>query len=72
MFINGEYWQTYSMMQKYSEEYLEDTYNVDKDNVVIVKDNKLDVGTNKDYNEYKKLLTFVKSNSLLLNLLRDG
>ena len=61
VFINGEYWQTYSMMQKYSEEYLEDTYNVDKDNVVIVKDNKLDVGTNKDYNEYKKLLTFVKT-----------
>ena len=61
VFLNGEYWQTYSIMQKYSEEYLEDTYDVNKDNVVIIKDGKLDVGDNKDYNEYKKLETFIKN-----------
>ena len=61
VFLNGEYWQTYSIMQKYSEEYIEDTYNVDKNNVVIIKDGKLDVGDNKDYNDYKKLETFIKT-----------
>lgn len=61
VFLNGEYWQTYSIMQKYSEEYLEDTYGVDKDNVVIIKDSKLDVGTKEDFNDYRELEKFVKT-----------
>ena len=63
VFLNGEYWQTYSLMQKYSDDYLEDNYNVDKDNVTIIKDDKLDVGTNSDYNDYKELKSFVKNSN---------
>ena len=63
LFLNGEYWQTYSMMQKYSDDYLYDTYKVDKNNVTIIKDDKLDVGNNSGYNEYKELKSFVKNNN---------
>ena len=63
VFLNGEYWQTYSIMQKYSDDYLFDTYKVDKNNVTIIKDDKLDVGNNSGYNEYKELKSFVKNNN---------
>ena len=51
------------MMQKYSDDYLYDTYKVDKNNVTIIKDDKLDVGDNSGYNEYKELKSFVKNNN---------
>lgn len=64
VFLNGEYWATYSIMQKYSDDFVEEKYKVNKDNVVIIKDHKLDVGTNEDYQDYLSLTTFVKTNDL--------
>lgn len=60
VFLNGEYWTLYSIMQKYSDDYIEDEYNVNKDDVVIIKDHKLDVGTEEDYRDYRALANFVQ------------
>lgn len=34
VFLNGEYWGTYAMREKYSRDYFEQNYGVDKDNVI--------------------------------------
>ena len=37
LFINGEYWYTCYMQEKYSERYIEETYGVDKDDAAVLK-----------------------------------
>lgn len=61
VFLDGEYWETYLMMEKYTEEYIENHYNVDKDEVVIIKDDELDEGTFEDYVSYVELKKLVTS-----------
>ena len=39
VFINGEFWGVYNLRERYSPEYVESHYGVDKDNVAIVENN---------------------------------
>lgn len=63
VFLNGEYWQTYMIMEKYSEDSIAEEYNVNKDDVVIIKEHKLDEGTADDYASYIELVNFAKTAS---------
>ncbi len=55
VFINGEYWGVYNFQEKYSGEYFEEHYGVDPDNVVMLKNNKLDVGEPEDMKFHNEL-----------------
>lgn len=48
VFINGEYWYTRYLMEKYNNDYLEATYDVDPDNVLMIKNNQVDIGNPED------------------------
>ena len=45
VFINGEFWGVYNLRERYSPEYVESHYGVDKDNVAIIE------------NDYQKLVS---------------
>ena len=64
LFINGEYWHTYSIMQKYTEEYIEDTYGINEEEAIIVKDGALEAGKDEDFLIYESLTRFVKTSSM--------
>lgn len=64
LFINGEYWNTYSIMQKYTDDFIEDEYNIDKDNVIIVKDGVLEAGSDSDFTYYQNLINYIKNTDL--------
>lgn len=64
LFINGEYMNEYSLMEKYSDDYFEAHYGVNKDNVTIIKDDTLEAGSIDDYNELKN---FAKTKDLSNN-----
>ena len=59
LFLNGEYWGFYYMTEKYDEHYIEHYYNVDKDNVVVVKQGGLEAGVPEDFSFYEDMLAFV-------------
>ena len=44
VFLNGEYWYTTYMQEKYNQYYLEDIYDVSSDNVIIMKSGNMDEG----------------------------
>lgn len=44
VFLNGEYWYTRYIMEKYNSSYLFQTYGVSQDNVVIFKNNEVHTG----------------------------
>lgn len=55
-FLNGEYWGVYNLTERYSDNYLEEEFGVDKDNVIIVKNKELDSDEQEgDLEKYKEL-----------------
>ena len=61
LFLNGEYWGFYYLTEKYDEHYIEHYYKVDSDNVVIIKNGKLEVGTEEDQDAYEQMRAFVET-----------
>lgn len=44
LFINGEYWYTRYVMEKYNNDYMAATFGVSEDNIVMMKNNQVDIG----------------------------
>ena len=63
-FLNGEYWGLYQITEDYSDNYIENKYGYDKDNVIIVKNGELENGTRDDFDNYKRLVTFVRQHDM--------
>ena len=61
LFLNGEYWGFYYLTEKYDEHYIEHYYDVDSDNVVIIKNGKLEVGTEDDHDAYEHMISFLEN-----------
>ena len=61
LFLNGEYWGFYYLTEKYDEHYVEHYYDVESDNVVIIKNGKLEVGTEEDFTSYEQMRWFVEN-----------
>ena len=59
-FLNGEFYGVFSLMEKYSDAYLESHYGVSKDNVMIFEDGELDEGLDEDQALYDELMAFAQ------------
>lgn len=55
LFLNGEYWGPYNLTEKYSDNLIEEEFGVKKENVIVIKDNKLDEGEESDFAFYQEL-----------------
>ncbi len=60
LFINGEYWGLYNLTEKYSDNSIENKYGVDKDNVIIFKEDEMDEGQDGDEVLYQELLSYAE------------
>lgn len=79
VFINGEFWGWYNARERYTEEYVEDHYGVDKDNVTIIENDYTLVRTNTnaplivndgdegDADPFNALVAFMKTNSMAVD-----
>ncbi len=56
IFLNGEYWGHYSLLEKYGAEYFDNHYDV-KD-ILFINEGTLHNGTEEDYKLYEQLLAF--------------
>ncbi len=60
LFLNGEYWGLYNLTEKYSDNTIDYTFGVDKDNVMIFKEGELDEGEETDQTYYDELWAFAE------------
>ncbi|MGN1205908.1 MAG: CotH kinase family protein [Eubacterium sp.] len=58
LFLNGEYWGLYTLTERYSDDSFEANYGVDKDNVVVFKEDELDEGIDEDQALYDELMSY--------------
>lgn len=64
MFLDGEYWGIYWLTEKYDHAYLNYYYNVDSDNVILIKANSLAEGKQSDYVTYHEMTDYMTNTDL--------
>lgn len=55
VFLNGEFWYSTNILEKYNQYYVADTFGVARDNVIIVKDDGVTAGPEEKYASYQML-----------------
>jgi hypothetical protein len=64
VFINGEYWGVYLLQDRISKDLISDRYDIDEDNIILIKNNNV-VSDDESYiNKYQELLDFATNNDL--------
>lgn len=65
MFLDGEYWGMYFITEDYDADYIHDHYQVDQDNVIMVKNHSLAEGRDEeDYQAYKNMLDYIEEHDM--------
>ncbi|MBE6876445.1 MAG: hypothetical protein E7496_06940, partial [Ruminococcus sp.] len=63
-FLNGEFSGVYNLQEDYSKHYIESHYGVPDDDVIMVKTEEIEEGTDEDYALFEELSDFVNSADL--------
>lgn len=58
LFLNGEYWGPYSLNELISDKTMHTLFGVDENNVVVIKEEKVEVGKKEDIKLYEELQAF--------------
>ncbi len=58
LFLNGEYWGPYMLTEKISARMLHDHFDVDPEQVVVIKEGEVEAGEENDLRLYEELLAF--------------
>lgn len=59
LFLDGEYWGVYYIVENYNSDYISDHYGVGKDNVVMMKNWEVAEGETEDYALYNDMRNFI-------------
>jgi len=64
VFINGEYWGMYTITEDYSDNYFENNYGIDNNNIVLIKKGEVEDGEETDMALYHELFNFITQNDM--------
>lgn len=64
VFINGEYWGMYTITEDYSDNYFENNYGIDNNNIVLIKKGEVEDGEETDIELYYDLFNFMTCNDM--------
>ncbi|KAG4088259.1 coth protein-domain-containing protein [Neocallimastix lanati (nom. inval.)] len=60
-YLDGEFWGLYIITEDYSDHYIENNYDIEKDNVIIIKKEKVEAGVDSDMDLFKKTMNYIYS-----------
>lgn len=66
VFLDGEYWGLYTLMEDYSDAYFATNYDIDKKNVIVVKTGEVDEGKAEDMVLFEEMYHFITQNDMTL------
>lgn len=64
LFLNGEYWGMYWLTEAYDDKYLEETYKLDSDDVIMIKSGEVEEGNDDDINLWKDARSFLANSDM--------
>ena len=56
VFLDGEYWGTYDLSEKFSAFYFQSNYGIPEEQVIYIKDDEVKEGSDSDFDAYQSLL----------------
>ena len=59
LFLNGEYWGVYILIENYDDHYIANNYDIIDDNVILIKNNRIEAGNETDYILLDKTTNFI-------------
>ena len=62
VFLNGEYWGIYNLQERFSDNYVKEHHGISKSDVLIIKNDEIDEGSESDYHYYEELKDFFTDN----------
>ena len=66
LFLDGEYWGVYYMIENYNSDYISDHYGVRKDNVIMMKNWEVAEGESVDYDLFYNMRSFILDNDMAM------
>lgn len=63
-FINGEYWGMYTIAEDYNDNYIENNYGIDNNNVIMIKCGEIEEGEESDISYYNEMFDFIVGNDM--------
>ena len=66
LFLDGEYWGFYHLTEKYDEKYFSYYYDVPEEDVIEIKNNQIEVGTEDDLALYQEMKSFIEDSDMSL------
>ncbi len=64
VFLDGEYWGIYQIIEKVNADYLKSHFGVEKNDAIIVKNGEIEEGTDADLREWEDLVNFCAGSDL--------
>ena len=64
VFLNGEYWGVYTVTEDYSDNYIENNYGIDNNNVIIIKRGDIEEGDLTDSELFTEMFDFIMNNDM--------
>lgn len=61
VFINGEYWGHYEIIEKIDNDFVDAHFDTGKNNICIIKNQQLEDGSGETFNEWSELFTWIRS-----------
>lgn len=67
VFLNGEYWGIYNLQERFSDNYVKEYHDVNKDDVLIIKNDAIDEGSEDKYYLYEELIDFFENSDFTID-----
>lgn len=64
VFLNGEYWYHTYLLEKYNEEYFNQRYHVNEDEVILYKNGNLEAGVESDEELYNSIFEYITNSNM--------
>lgn len=64
VYLDGEYWGMYTLAEEYSDNYIENNYGIDNNNVVVLKRGEIDEGNDEDIELYNEMFDFITEHDM--------
>lgn len=59
LYLNGEYWGLYNLKDRFSDNWVEEHYGIDKENVIVIKNGEVEDGQPDDINKFYEMGKFM-------------
>ena len=64
LFLDGEYWGVYILIENYDKHYIANNYDIADDNVIIIKNSRIEAGEESDKSLFNQASSYIQNQDM--------